>query len=55
MKPVPPMTWGAQYAPSMAAWESEDWMEGRAVKPEIQNTVAARNWARHARKPISRM
>ncbi|KFY52198.1 hypothetical protein V496_08609 [Pseudogymnoascus sp. VKM F-4515 (FW-2607)] len=31
MKPVPPMTWGAQYAPSMPAWESDDWIEGRAL------------------------
>lgn len=54
MKPVPPMTWGAQYAPSTARGEREDWMAGRAVNPAIQKMVAAMYCAKHARKPISR-
>jgi hypothetical protein len=54
MKPVPPMTWGSQYAPFCAAVLVRRLrMGGRAVKPAIQKMVAPIIWERQARKPTS--
>lgn len=53
--PVPPTTCGSQYAPFCSARvPSAALICGIAVNPEIQKTVAPRNWERQARKPISR-
>lgn len=53
--PVPPTTCGSQYAPFCSARApSAALICGIAVNPEIQKTVAPRNWERQARKPISR-
>jgi len=54
MKPVPPTTWGAQYAPFKAGVVvSRLYIGGRAVNPDIQKIVAPIICDRQARKPTS--
>ena len=53
MKPVPPMTWGAQKMPSTKPVLFILMTPGIPVIVEIQNIVAATNWIELPRNPIS--
>jgi hypothetical protein len=54
MNPVPPTTCGSQYIPFETGVERREEIAGRAVKPDIQNTVAPSSWKRQARKEVER-